>query len=173
MWTTSSGIHEQFSAQPSTRSTVAYHDSPPAPQPRSAFQGLEDIFRELKDGSGAVLLRFPPSWVAEQGEDACERAFLGLCALLMAANGPHGSVDWATFLPRCHFRGFKTSSIQRPLQRSSLWLPARVPGDRLIIQWNLFQRTSRRMANPTMGVAMVVAPTTKGHDATTAVDLRW
>lgn len=42
---------------------------------------LKEIFQELQQGSGAVLLRFPLSWL-DQGEDLCERAFLGLCAQL-------------------------------------------------------------------------------------------
>ncbi|CAL1160892.1 unnamed protein product [Cladocopium goreaui] len=43
---------------------------------------LKNIFQELQQGSGAVLLRFPPGWLENVGEDVCERAFLGLCAQL-------------------------------------------------------------------------------------------
>eukprot|EP00931_Biecheleriopsis_adriatica_P089740 TRINITY_DN63827_c0_g1_i1.p1 TRINITY_DN63827_c0_g1~~TRINITY_DN63827_c0_g1_i1.p1 ORF type:complete len:350 (-),score=70.15 TRINITY_DN63827_c0_g1_i1:74-1123(-) len=43
---------------------------------------LEEALHEVQHGSGAVLLRLPSSWIVQQGEDACQRAFFGLCSHL-------------------------------------------------------------------------------------------
>ena len=59
------------------QSSAIFPDSPPIPP------GLKNMFQELQQGSGAVLLRFPPGWLENVGEDVCERAFLGLCGLVM------------------------------------------------------------------------------------------
>jgi hypothetical protein len=62
------------------QSSAIFPDSPPIPP------GLKNIFQELQQGSGAVLLRFPPGWLENVGEDVCERAFLGLCGLVMGCD---------------------------------------------------------------------------------------